>query len=420
MLPICNTLGFDKTKNLGAYPIRIAGSNLYHPIDLTKVITIREYEGVFSEIIWTTLNATIIFSIQPYEKMGNLDEYGFPLDILKDIFNGKYDVSMNFRIDDEFSKTQIYINREVNTCSVSKKHLLSVNKRVLKLFTLRLTGMYLIAFLGTSVIFMFLEGKRNFLRASLNLFRTLLGFPVPIPMMFVISKAIFLIILFLGMIANSYLQSKFFSAVTVRQYDIITSDQDLIDRNYQILSRGYVRDRYYSKSILYNRTKVILKYDEFLKSVKENDKIALISDCQSIKFDLVSNNLHVTELNNLGNFFNVYTHRDNFFLHKRLFHLFRRLQEAGILLFEIEQEMEIDRLMKNNSEPAMQHLLDEILFAFSLWNRGILASVSIFFFELIIFFSMHILRKFILKIHTYIYVIWNKKHLTKENKINKI
>ncbi|OXU20012.1 hypothetical protein TSAR_006595 [Trichomalopsis sarcophagae] len=371
---MCEALNFIKTMNLSSYPIQLC----------TREGTggLRRLFEQINNVIWTKMNAVVNVTI--VETTGIVDSEGLPNFATKDVLDGKFDgfLAPDFRRDLWKNEVNTFITSRI--CYVTNKEELTFFEQLSEVFPSKTMLVLLLLSLTTMAIFKYLL-KESFSEVAIDVLRVVtlqstLREPVTVP-----ARAIFVCIIFNFMWVSWNVESNLMSILTVSQpmRAVVTTEQDLIDRDYKIHSRYYFEQFNYA-SVISDLNVRVRNVIDCLEVVDNDAKNACLDDCTVINFFAKENqDIHIAHMEPKRYYVLVY--RDDFPLKERVSTVYHRLLEHGIInKFSLDQ-MSAPRTSSKklkNPDNYKRITMQQIKFVVYFIIIGDLFAVLVFFVEL--------------------------------------
>ena len=318
---------FDKTRNLGGYPIKLFGNSIFITSFDPSRKSANKNHGLMEIIvqtILTKLNAVSNLTIPKGYSSSGIDSTGKPYSIFKSFFDEKYDILMKEEMNLEIWNNQIFMNMQTGFCYVSKKERISLREMIENLIPIPV----FISFIAIVIIFTFCLSylsSKNFFILFLDCLRSVTSVPVTFRPTTKSEKIIFISVLYLCMFTNLYFQSHLKSTMsTILRQPLIHSAEDVKKYNYIVLT--------HNSTIHY--------YSHILPKMMavDNVQVCLFHLDQYNKFDCLFNCLEAQVFMNRSDLFlakdqsylryDVYLVRNDFCLRDRIAATYIRLHEG--------------------------------------------------------------------------------------------
>ena len=242
--------------------------------------------------------------------------------------------------------------------------------------------------------------KIRFSQAAADLLRSIIGTPTLRVPLSVKSKVTFICLIFLFMTITSYLQGKLYTAITTPLYHYFVSTKfDLLTMNYKIYVRNSIFNKYFADTTFYDQFHFVKSVSECAEKVEQNQKynFVCVDLCSLVKyFTCESSQIHVVKDDGIPKYYLSFISRDNFSLFKRLSNIFRYLNEAGLIVYNINHQNYFG-YKKPTENSKFSISLNEISLAFILLVSGLLLSYFAFLIELIFNYCKRVQPRVIIK-----------------------
>ena len=378
-------LFFDKTKNLGGYPVRIMGRDTYlTPYDLNEKSEhkLRGFPGIMYQIILTKLNVTTRLTVPTQWFYSSIDKNGIPHGIYRYFFYGKFDLFIQIIMNRDLWKNSINTGFETGFCYVTKKESLTFHERVQSLISMRFFLVFYAAVTSITFIFAYIA-KRNYFEILLDVVRSLTGVATIYKPYSTKGNMIFMSFIFVSILMNVYFQGELKSVLSVADHRVMNSQEDLIEYNYTVYGHHSMRD-YFSNTPLISYMMDKDNAEECISLAKEERRTACVVDCSEARFRINDGELHVSKDDNFMKHY-VFLVRDNFALHPKVASVYQQLYETGITLYIYDQSYKFFRNPKIIFYPVTPDIsLQQMLPAFIFLGCGFIFSTFLCIVELCI------------------------------------
>ena len=286
-------------------------------------------------------------------------------------------------------KNYYYTYTQFDLCYVYQKKLLSAQERLIKIILTISSIYFIIGYLSLAILFMYLTNV-TFSQGMNDLLRSLIGLSTLTEPQSVKRKVLFISLIFIFMIANSYSQGELYSVITLPLYDYLASTKmDLMVMNYTIIGRKSILSRhFYEDNIFDNRFHIVNDSKKCVHKVESN-KAIMTSFAQIIVsvrlFACENSSIRVVQDDSTEKTYAVLLSRDNFSLFKRLSKIFRNFEEAGLgnYIVDYEKYLRFKKCAKTFQFSTIS--LDQLSLSFTLLLSGSVLSSLVFLLELILF-----------------------------------
>ena len=381
----CQDLFFDKTKNLGGYPVRILGRDTYKtPYDPKEKseYKLRGFSGKMYQIILTKINSTARLTV-PTESFSSLiDNNGTPYGIYRYFFDGEFDLFIELIMNRDLWQNSINTGLETGFCYVAKKEFLTFYERVQTLSSMRFFLLFYTAATSITFVFAYIT-KYNYFKILLDVVRSLTGVATIYKPHSTEGNIIFMSFIFVAMLMNVYFQAELQSVLSVMNHRVMMSKEDLIEYNYTVYG-------HHSMSNFFSDTPLIsymMNKDDVRECISltiEKRRTACVMDCFDAKYLITNSELHVAQDDKFMKHY-VFLVRDYFYLRPKITSIYQQLHEAGITLYIYDLSYQLFRNPKTIFDPVPPHIsIQQLLPAFMFLGCGFVCSTFLWVVELCI------------------------------------
>ncbi|KAK0083574.1 hypothetical protein PV326_006662 [Microctonus aethiopoides] len=374
----CNSLFFEKTKDLGGYLIKLVTVNFppYSMFDLvdSRATNLIGFDGIVNQMLWTKLNATNII----YSRVGLNFSYAL-LKVIPFMFNK----SANILLVSQFMKPNLPMIEFSHPTRLTAVTIMSLKKgymtpfeKLLLFIPLYIMALFLItsilAFVAVTYIF-----KDPYSTNHFEAFRVYLSQSLPRLPVTNAGRLLFGSVLIIFLILNGVLQGNFAKVLAVQQeHENVETVKDINDLGYTVIGTPYVT-RLLEKSGV-ERIKILQSH---LNCSGLSKNVTLAAEEWHLR-TLFTRNCYIPK-KHIINMYLTYYMRRQWALCRKVNRLILMIFEGGIFEYWY-LKLSRKSKMRESSTKYRPLLFEDLSFAFYILLGGLFCSAIAFIIEIVI------------------------------------
>ncbi|KAK0181404.1 hypothetical protein PV327_003693 [Microctonus hyperodae] len=374
----CNSLFFDKTKDLGGYLMKLVTIKFtpYSMFDLvgSRVTNLIGFDGIVNQILWTKLNATNII----YSREGLNFSYA-SRNLIPFMFNKSADILLV----SQFMKPNLPMIEYTHptrftavTIMSRKKGYMTPFEKLLLFIPLYIMVLFLITsiltFVGVTYIL-----KDPYSTNHFEAFRVYLSQSLPRLPVSNAGRLLFGSVLIIFLILNGVLQGNFAKVLVVQQeHENVDTVKDINDLGYTVIGTPYVTHLLEEYGV--KRTKMLQSH---LNCSGLSENITLAAEEWHLR-TLFTRNCYIPK-NHIKNMYLVYYMRRQWALCRKVNRLILMIFEGGIFEYWYLRLSRKSK-MRESSTKYRPLVFEDLNFAFYILLGGLSCSTMVFLIEIVV------------------------------------